>query len=96
MNKLKLRLDDLRVETFDTAAGEKEKGTVLGHQPCTCPTACTCPGCPTCDETCPETCAGLSCPYSCDYSCQIGTCQATCQNFAGAPCTWGQPMECYF
>jgi hypothetical protein len=57
MNKLKLELDDLAVESFDTTCGNNDRGTVVGEQQlCTCPTACTCPGCPTCDATCPDTC----------------------------------------
>lgn len=55
MNKLKLRLDDLLVDTFQTAPSAKEKGTVFGEQ-CTCYTQCTCPGCPTCEESCGGTC----------------------------------------
>ncbi len=35
MNKLKLRLDDLQVDTFQTTPVQKEKGTVFGEQ-CTC------------------------------------------------------------
>lgn len=63
MNKLKLQLDDLRVDSFDTTPAEKERGTVLGAQ-CTCYTQCTCPGCDTCDETCgcyTGSCPGESC-----------------------------------
>jgi hypothetical protein len=50
MAKLKLNLDQLTVDSFDTAAAAEEKGTVFGEQ-CTCYTNCTCPGCPTCDHT---------------------------------------------
>lgn len=77
MNKLKLTLESLAVESFDTTAVAKEKGTVFGEQ-CTCPTVCTCPGCPSCDATCPNTC-----PYTCDdYSC-LNSCEGTC---AGLTC----------
>jgi hypothetical protein len=55
MNKLKLMLEDLQIESFSTTPGKKEKGTVYGEQ-CTCYTACTCPGCPTCDASCADTC----------------------------------------
>ena len=75
MKKLKLRLDDLRVDTFQTTAPEKPKGTVFGEQ-CTCYTQCTCPGCPTCYA---------SCNGSCDASCN-GTCGATCEGTCGATC----------
>ena len=66
--KLKLNLDQLTVDSFDTSASEKPRGTVFGEQ-CTCYTQCTCPGCPTCDATCPYTCE-QTCPNTCDqYTC---------------------------
>ncbi|HEX5868917.1 MAG TPA: hypothetical protein VFY65_00805 [Longimicrobium sp.] len=81
--KLKLQLDDLRVDSFDTTAVQKAKGTVFGEQ-CTCWTQCgqnTCPGCPSCNDSCPATCA-----YSCDdhtcggYTCAgYNTCNNTCR-----------------
>lgn len=55
MKKVRLTLDDLRVDSFQTSGGRREEGTVFGEQ-CTCQTNCTCPGCPTCDYTCPNTC----------------------------------------
>jgi hypothetical protein len=75
MNKLKLHLDELSVESFDTTGTEKAKGTVFGEQ-CTCYTQCTCPGCPTCDNTCNYTCDDATCPAcpTCAASCN-GTCQ---------------------
>ncbi|HEX6373895.1 MAG TPA: hypothetical protein VF006_33510 [Longimicrobium sp.] len=87
MNKLKLRLDDLLVDTFQTTGASREKGTVFGEQ-CTCYTQCTCPGCPTCyascNGTCDASCNGScvatcdascygSCDWTCDYSCDCGT-----------------------
>ena len=78
MNKLKLQLDDLRVDSFDTTAAEKAKGTVFGEQ-CTCYTNCTCPGCPSCDATCPNTCAYTCDDDSCGYTCAAyDTCARTC------------------
>ena len=62
--KLKLNLEQLSVDSFDTTASERPTGTVFGEQ-CTCYTNCTCPGCPTCDATCPNTCAA-SCEGTCD------------------------------
>ena len=89
MKKLTLRLDDLRVDTFQTTAPQKEKGTVFGEQ-CTCETACTCPGCPTCAASCNGTC-DASCNGSCDASC-YGTCgDLTCGDTCYQtcrPCTW--------
>ena len=81
--KLKLKLDDLQVDTFQTMPVEKPKGTVFGEQ-CTCYTQCTCPGCPTCYASCNGTCdascngtCGASCGATCDYSCG-GTCDYSC------------------
>ncbi|HEX2206863.1 MAG TPA: hypothetical protein VHG93_04220 [Longimicrobium sp.] len=89
MNKLKLHLEALTVESFDTSATEKAKGTVFGEQ-CTCYTQCTCPGCPTCanyntcDNTCNNTCPG-TCAYTCDdYTCAYG-CGGT--NYSNCDCT---------
>lgn len=77
MKKLKLALDDLAVETFDTTPAAREKGTVVGEQePCTCPTQCTCPTCPTCCNTCEATC-----PYTCDDNTCANTCENTCDDF---------------
>lgn len=93
MNKLRLKLDDLRVDTFSTIpfAGEAG-GTVRGHepessyfQPCQsydvpCEVDYT-DGCPpyTMAATCAGTCAQScnSCYYSCQNSCG-NTCAATC------------------
>jgi hypothetical protein len=69
MKKLSLDLDQLVVDSFDTAAKAEEKGTVFGEQ-CTCYTNCTCPGCPTCDHT---QCDQNTCQHTCDFSCW-GTC----------------------
>jgi hypothetical protein len=74
MNKLKLHLEDLAVESFDTTRPEKAKGTVFGEQ-CTCYTNCTCPGCPTCDASCNGTC-DASCNGTCNASCN-GSCNCT-------------------
>lgn len=76
--KLALNLDQLAVESFDTAAHMEKNGTVFGEQ-CTCVTNCTCPGCPTCDASCGGTCAG-----TCEASCN-GTCGNTC-NSCDASC----------
>jgi hypothetical protein len=76
MRKLTLNLDQLAVDSFDTAAATEKKGTVFGEQ-CTCQTQCSCPGCPTCDYTCDDvTCAAScgSCEPTCDASCWYGQC----------------------
>jgi hypothetical protein len=82
MQKLKLQLDHLRVESFDTTAVREEKGTVFGEQ-CTCYTVCTCPGCATCDASCNGTC-DASCNGTCNASCN-GTCAASCNGTCHGP-----------
>jgi hypothetical protein len=88
MNKLKLKLEDLQIDSFSTTPVKKEKGTVYGEQ-CTCPTACTCPGCPTCDASCNGTCAA-SCNGTCDASCD-GTCGDTVDLSCGDSCNGACP-----
>ena len=83
--KLKLNLDQLTVDSFDTTATERPKGTVFGEQ-CTCYTNCTCPGCPTCDATCPNTC-----PASCYGTCH--SCPDTCWEESCA-CTPSKYTDC--
>jgi hypothetical protein len=60
MRKLKLQVDDLRVDTFDTMSIQSAEGTVFGEQ-CTCNTQCTCPGLATCYHSC------VACPGSSLY-----------------------------
>jgi hypothetical protein len=93
MHKLKLRLEDLRIDSFTTEPARKEKGTVFGEQ-CTCYTNCSCPGCPTCDASCNGSC-GASCGGTCnatacgtcDQSCG-GTCDHTCYDGCGYTALW--------
>lgn len=79
MNKLRLQLDDLRVESFGTTGEASTKGTVFGEQ-CSCQTVCSCPGCPTCDQTCNYSCDDPTCVdqtcygYTCEGSCPINGC----------------------
>ena len=98
MSKLRLQLDDLQVESFGTTPAEAERGTVLGEQQCTCPTACTCPGCDTCDATCPQTCRYTCDDSECIASCVGETCVGnvhTCWDSCGHTCngTCG-PWDC--
>ena len=90
MAKLKLHLDALSVESFDTTGAEKAKGTVFGEQ-CTCYTQCTCPGCPTCDATCNYTCDDATCPNcpTCAASCN-GTCNCPTNNTCGYSCNYSE------
>jgi hypothetical protein len=73
MKKLRLELEQLTVDSFDTVPLAAKRGTVVGEeQECTCPTACytncTCPGCPTCDHTCYQTCNATCDGETCDFS----------------------------
>lgn len=89
MKKLKLELDDLQVESFQTARAEPRRGTVRGNIPptwnCTDYVDCTWDfGCETevvscngsCNGSCADTCWG-SCNGTCGGSCG-GTCEASC------------------
>ena len=98
MKKMKLNLEALAIESFDTTHPPAKRGTVFGDQ-CTCPTNCTCPGCPTCDGTCPQTCGDScngtcggqwTCDPTCD-SCYFTGCVNTCYN---CPTVSGGVCEC--
>jgi hypothetical protein len=93
MNKLKLNLEELAVESFATTPDSRvEGGTVFGQQ-CTCYTQCTCPGCPTCDASCNGTCGG-TCEASCNGTCG-GTCDASCiDTCAGFTCGYTCDASC--
>lgn len=86
MNKLKLRLDDLSVESFDTQRMDREKGTVIGEE-------CSCGG--TCDATCPNTCAYTCDDNTCLYTCDDATCAGTCDTCS--PSCWDtcRPRQCF-
>ncbi|HEY0016546.1 MAG TPA: hypothetical protein VGC13_09520 [Longimicrobium sp.] len=95
--KLTLNLEDLSVDSFDTTATQKPRGTVIGEQ-CTCYTQCTCPGCPTCDQTCNScdfTCAGATCPRTCGYTCDDETCLGCGTTYDSfRPCTTAMYTYC--
>jgi hypothetical protein len=82
--KLKLNLDELTVDSFDTTRPAAKQGTVFGEQ-CTCYTNCTCPGCPTCYASCNGTCGG-TCEASCNGTCAGGTCDASCNGTCAGSC----------
>ena len=104
MKKMKLNVEALAVESFDTSGDAPKRGTVFGEQ-CTCYTNCTCPGCPTCDASCNGTCAG-TCAYTCDdatcaYTCDDASCAGTCDgcNYSDVcdtnmPCPTAQYSNC--
>jgi hypothetical protein len=84
MKMLKLRLEDLRIDSFQTTPADRPGGTVFGEQ-CTCYTNCTCPGCPTCAASCNGTCDASACNGTCDVSCN-GTCDASCNGTCDVTC----------
>lgn len=75
MSKLKLRLDDLLVESFGTTAVDRARGTVFGeeqtdHEQYTCAGFAAC-GDPTCG-------CSVTCPASCNGTCTLCTEGRTC------------------
>ena len=70
MKKLKLDVDALAVESFDTRAAESGAGTVHGH--ISYPNGCHTPP-DSYPETCDyATCAGNTCWQSCNGTCNCG------------------------
>jgi hypothetical protein len=72
MRKMRLELDDLDVESFDTRPSEAGRGTVKGHatQYGSCQGSCvqTCGG-PTCESPCEvEPTMYLTCMESCGWT----------------------------
>jgi hypothetical protein len=76
MKKLKLSLEELRVESFATGAATRAEGTVHGHAPQTRNQN-------TCQATCAATCL-FSCEGTCQYTCKcvftepVQTCGEPC------------------
>lgn len=75
MKKLKLQLDDLRVDGFSTTPAGEDRGTVVGHSHYTW---CwqTCPN--TCAQTCDDPSCVLSCAESCGGTCFQSRCVDSC------------------
>jgi len=86
MKKLALVLDDLVVDSFETAPGSARRGTVAARSGTTYADE-SCNG--TCEFTCyPATCA------SCDFTCgSCASCGGTCAQSCGAA-TCGGPATC--
>jgi hypothetical protein len=96
MHKLKLDLDHLTVESFETnAANGAQRGTVRALAPSpplitagsTCPVSCE-PTCDysiggTCDASCGDTCGG-TCGETCN--CSGNSCYATCFGTCNVTC----------
>ena len=92
--KLKLNLEELTVDSFDTSRPAPKEGTVFGEQ-CTCWTNCTCPGCPTCDHTAcgqhtcgQQTCGGDTCDWSCELTCEWTCGQTALYTYCIADACW--------
>ena len=89
MKKLRLGLESLAVESFDTAVeAEADRGTVRGRdsatgpeEPDTIAATCTCPP--------PNT---ASCGGTCDWTCAGGCTAATCGEYT---CAQTCPNTCY-
>ena len=81
MKKLKLELDDLRVESLETGRALLSPGTVHGHGPTIEGT--TCDGRSTCWDSCDGVCGTYFCAPTDGSSCQQATCIInTCQSCA--------------
>ena len=64
MKKIRMNLDDLDVQTFETGSVEPERGTIRGHwsQVGTCDAfVATCQPNGTCARTCGSRCTGTAC-----------------------------------
>jgi hypothetical protein len=83
MRKVKLQLESLAVESFDTRPPEPPEGTVAAHQVWLTDGTClnTCGSCfltcGTCYDTCAQTCPN-TCWASCGGTCVENTCANTC------------------
>ncbi|OGU37171.1 MAG: hypothetical protein A2068_01610 [Ignavibacteria bacterium GWB2_35_6b] len=93
MKKLKLNLDELKVESFNTSiVGKTPKGTVKGHTGTTCETVDNLTYCYTCEygtcqPSCAPTCVGITCGQP---TCGEYTCAETC----GQCITINYPPKC--
>jgi hypothetical protein len=92
MKKLRLHVESLAVETFETVVQEDPRGTVAAHAD-TDPESCDY----SCHSLWPSDCctADLTCPASCGGSC-YWTCRATCDGHftCGATCGHTEPNVC--
>jgi hypothetical protein len=83
MNKLRLHLEDLAVESFDTVRGRQaERGTVHGNDACCC---CCCPCCCSGAASCGGTCDASACNGSCVNTC-AASCNGTCASCDASAC----------
>lgn len=90
MGKLKLELDELAVESFDTSATDPQHGTVRGHEtdgdPYTCGGETCMGGQQTCWDSCDTVCGSYYCATA-EASCGQGSCVYTCTSCNVFGCT---------
>lgn len=95
MKSLKLKIDDLHVESFDTRASDLHAGTVHGHEASMYPCVSVDSGCATCrDATCDTDITNCECwPSDDDHSCAGASCVSpeTCVS----PCYFSQMTNCH-
>ncbi len=85
MKKLKLNLEDLKVESFQTMNDVKKRGTVVGNSGETCPPfTYPCDGCT--GFSCPNTCYEQSCECTNHTACNQNTCQCPGETIVGKTC----------
>ena len=76
MKKLKLNMEDLRVESFVTFSKDSlNRGTVQGNA---ASILGTCHG--TCEDTCEVCTVPKTCPNTCGNTCDDPTCGYTCED----------------
>ncbi|HEU0012184.1 MAG TPA: hypothetical protein VFQ45_00800 [Longimicrobium sp.] len=81
MKKVKLEVESLEVESFETAASGDEQGTVFGHATLVCSEQWTCTSCDS-NESCLEVSCGASCGGACGD-----------QTYAMHSCEWWQSCD---
>ncbi len=97
MNKIKLDLDSLQIESFETTPDESgAKGTVHGLVGSGEPEFCT--DFTICIQICPQPTIGTACPSfgsTCGNTCG-GTCGSTCGSTCGNTCGGTCAVTCSF
>lgn len=88
MHKLRLKLDELAVESFSISPGMQNRGTVRAGSDTeydTCHGQATCGGQNTCWDSCDGVCGSYFCG-TIDPSCWEGTCIDSCANTGCGNC----------
>ena len=101
MHKLRLKLDELAVESFSIDQGMQNRGTVRAGSDTdydTCRGQATCGGQNTCWDSCDGICGSWfcatdpSCAESCINSCAVSACGANCQPSYNDPYSCGPTL----